>query len=549
MKLKERLGGILSAVVVSAALAFMLCLYAPLELFMSGQDEFWFSLDTLVPVLLILFAVIFAVLFLALLVLRLIGKTPYNIGLLLTGAVIFICYIQGNFLVGGIPSLDGTNFDWNAFSAERIKSIAVAVAVIGILIFVLLRFKESILRKTVMFGSAALSVMLAITLTTLMLTTPIVEKKGDLIPTGEGDFTYSEDKNLIVFVIDAVENKRFLEALDKNPEFKEVFSDFTYYEDAAAMYPFTLNAVPSMLTGVWNENETDFREYVKDSFQKAPLFEYLRGNDYKIGLYNDGEIILPYEFEGWFENQLSTSSKFKDPVSAAVTAVKMSAVRYAPWDLKCFGYNLPQHLIDAKYVSAEPIKEENPDFYAAIKDKNPIKLVGDKCARIIHIEGAHVPYQYDKDVNVIEDATYMDNIECTLTICEKYIERLKESGVYDNSVVVILSDHGYDDTVSLDLISRANPTMMVKGIGDKREEMKISETPVAYEDLTTAFPKLLEGEQTEAVFDSYKYPNGRRYLKYFFNEEHHMEEYIIEGKAYDLDSFKPSGKVFEAEDN
>lgn len=544
-KLKSKLSGISAGLVISAALSFMLSVYAPIELFLAGQDEFWFTIGALIPLTIIMFVISFLVLVAVLVVLRIVGETAYNIGLLITASTFLICYIQGNFLVSGIPSLDGVNFDWNAPSVERIKSIAVSLVVVGVLLFVLLKFKQVIFRKAVLYGALALSVMLAITLSTFALTTPIVEKDGDLVPTGKNDFVYSKDKNLIVFVVDAVESKDFLERLEANSEFADTFDDFTYYDDAAAMYPFTLNAVPSMLTGVWHENETTYREYVRTSFKKSPLFKYLREENYKIGLYNADEIILASEYDGWFENQINTESKFSSPVAAGVTVAKMAMIRYAPWDIKRFGYNLPLHLQDAKYIAEEPVKSDNLSFYDAIDDSNPIKVIDDKCARIIHIEGAHVPYRYDKNVNIKEDATYADNVDCTLTICDKFLARLKESGVYDNSTIVILSDHGFDDTEELDVTARANPAFLVKGIGEKGDEMKLDSTPVAYEDIPEAFTKLMNGEATEKVFGEYSYPDGRRFMKYYFTKENHMEEFIIHGKANDLDNIKPSGKVYD----
>lgn len=547
-KLKTKLKGISVGLVLSAAVSFMLCIYAPIELFLAGQDEFWFSIKALVPVTVIVFIIAFLLLAVILTVLRLIGNTAYNIGVLAISSVFLICYIQGNFLVSGIPSLDGVNVDWNAPSVERIKSIAVSLVVIGVLVFVLLKFKEVIFRKAVLYGALALSVMLIITLSTFALTTPIVEKDGDLIPTGKNDFVYSSDKNLIVFVVDAVESKRFIETLGKNSEFADTFKDFTYYDDAAAMYPFTLNAVSSMLTGQWNENETTYREYVRASFKESPLFKYLREENYKMGLYNADEIILPSEYDGWFENQINIDSKFSSPVAAGVAVAKMAMIRYAPWDIKRFGYNLPEHLQDAKYIAEEPVKSDNLSFYDAIDDSNPIKVIGDKCARIIHIEGAHVPFKYDKNVNIKEDATYIDNIECTLTICDKYLARLKESKVYDNSAIVILADHGFDDSVELDVTARANPLLLVKGIGEKGDEMKKDSTPVSFEDISEAFTKLVGGEPSEQVFKSYSYPEGRRFIRYYFTKENHMEEFKIYGRADDLENILPTGKVYDYKD-
>ena len=106
--------------------------------------------------------------------------------------------------------------------------------------------------------------------------------------------------------------------------------------------------------------------------------------------------------------------------------------------------------------------------------------------------GAHVPFSFDKDVNVIDDADYYTSIESSMTVTMAYLNKLREAGVYDNSVIIILSDHGYN---------------------------------FAYK----------EGDQRE-----------RRYLLYKYLGEDHMVEYVQTGYAGDESTLVPTGRVFDA---
>ena len=448
--------------------------------------------------------------------------------------------------MSGLPAMDGTNVDWNAAPIERIKSIALCVVVVAALTFVLLKFKDVVLKKVAFFGSLVVTLLLGITLVSLCITTPIVEKKNDLSPTGLNDFVYSEDKNLIVLIIDATDSTPFLAKVQEDEETLAAFKDFTYYNDAAAMYPFTLHAIPGALTGEWYENDMPYREYIEASFQKSPLFNYLQQENYRMGLYNKSEVILPYNFKGMFENHLDVKAKFSNPISAAISIVKMSAIKYAPWDLKFYGYNLTDHLDDSKSTLYEGVKKNNRTFYAELNKENPITLTQEKCARILHIEAAHVPYRYDKNVQIKEDATYNDNIECTKTICVKFLEELKESGVYDNSVVVIMSDHGFDDEERGIHRDRANPAFLVKGINETGDKMKINTTPFSYEDLADGLVNLLKGEKTrDNVFAECTYPNGRRFIDYEYIDNTHMVECLIKKTAADWENTIPTGNVYD----
>ncbi|MBO7217624.1 MAG: hypothetical protein J6V50_02885 [Clostridia bacterium] len=547
MKAFKFIKRIKEGLLLSAVISFMLSVYAPIELFLASQDDFWFSMKTLTFASVLMFLLVFIFLALVFFLLRLFGKLPYNIGLSVSAAGLFVLYVQGNFLVSGIPSLDGTNIDWNAHPEERIKSIVLCVLALSVFVFLLIKLKRKTFKKIIFFSSMAMGFILAVTLATLCLTTPIYEKENDLIATGYNDLTFSKEQNFIMLIVDATESARFREAVANNEEFGDTFDDFVCYDDTAATYPFTLNALPSLLSGVWNENTTSHRDYITRAINGSPLINHLRESNFKIGLYNTGEIVLPKSFDGVFENQINAEPQFSSAISAAVTIIKMAAIRYAPWDLKWYGYNLVTHLADSKALEgATPVKKGNSDFYKALKKENSITVNDGKSARIIHIEGSHVPFQYDKNVNYFKDATYMDNVECTVTICDEFLKQLKAGGVYDNSVIVICGDHGFDDTNDLGVQARANPILLVKGIGDKKDAMTVNSTPVSYEHLAEALTKLIKGETTaNTAFDGYAYPNGRRFLKYYFTKEEHMEEYIISGRADEYDKIKPSGKVYD----
>ncbi len=550
-KILKFLKSILTGIVVSAALSFMLTVYAPIELYLSSQKDFWFTLSQLVPYLILFFFLLTVLMSVVFAVLRAWGRTPYRIGVAVLSGIFLGLYIQGNFLVSNLPVLDGTAVDWNAHPIERIKSIVVFVILAAITVFGFLRLKFKVFKKAVLIVIGAVSLILIITMSTLLLTTDFIEKEEYLAPTDYNDFQYSTDKNLIVFVVDALGSPEFQVALENNPEFRDTFDDFVYYDDALAGYPYTLHSLPLMFSGEWYENEEPFHDYSNRVLAESDFINELKESNYKIGLYNDGELLFrKSKFEGVFENQVDLGSRFSNPISTFMLVAKMSAVKYAPWDMKFFGYNVVEHAADCRRFNASEqygnVKVKNTEFYGAIKDGNPITVTDEKCARIIHIEGAHVPYQYNKEMEVVTDGDYNDMVEACLTICDKYIARLKESGVYDNSAIVILADHGHDATYT-DYALRMNPVLMVKGIGDKREEMERNTTPMSYVDLSKGLTRLVKGVPANEIFNGFTYENGRRYIKYAAGKEEYMWEFIAHGKAYEADKMEETGKELHYE--
>ena len=536
-----------TGIIVSAALCFMLCIYAPIELFISNQSDFWFSINDLVFPAVLLFFICWVVLAAVLVLMRSRWEKGYNAAVFVLFSIQIICYIQGNFLVSRLPSLEGANVDWGHFGFGKATSIALVIGVAGVMLLLWKILKTVKLEKIVRFASGALGALLVITFTTLCLTTDFYNKNNNLLVTDYNDFTYSNDKNLIVFVVDATDNNEFQKALERNPEYSDTFDDFTCFDDALAGYIYTRPSMPFILSGKWFENETAYEEYVPIALEESPLIEKIRAEDYKAGFYSQGSFDMPKGFADVFENYIDDTPKFKNTFSAFSMLGKMSAIRYAPWDLKRFGYDAYGYSLSVMRASSSSdyggLKMNNLNFYGELKDENPISVIDDKCVRIIHIDGAHIPFQYNKDVELDPNATYSTNVDACLKICDTYIERLKESGVYDNSAIVIMGDHGFDIEQKSGL-PRINPFLLVKGIGEKHDSMVISDIPVTYEDMADAFCELMDGKDPITVFDALK-KEERRFLYFGYRGEHDMEEYIINCKADEFDKMTPSGKRYK----
>ena len=88
--------------------------------------------------------------------------------------------------------------------------------------------------------------------------------------------------------------------------------------------------------------------------------------------------------------------------------------------------------------------------------------------------------------------------------------------------------------------------LLIKGRNEQHDTMQISEAPISYEDLQEAYVRLLDGAQSDAVFD---WKEGdtreRRFLEYAPGNEKHMVEYLQKGHAQDLTTMVPTGRVFD----
>lgn len=73
-------------------------------------------------------------------------------------------------------------------------------------------------------------------------------------------------------------------------------------------------------------------------------------------------------------------------------------------------------------------------------------------------------------MNEIENGTYEQSIEASMTIVATYLQKLKDSGVYDNTAIMILSDHGYNIEDDDSSEKRQHPILFVKGVDEHYDE-------------------------------------------------------------------------------
>ena len=158
-----------------------------------------------------------------------------------------------------------------------------------------------------------------------------------------------------------------------------------------------------------------------------------------------------------------------------------------------------------------------------------------------------MPFHFDKDVNEIstDDGSYSQNVQASITIVHNYLEKLKEAGIFDNSAIIVLADHGYRDEDEIDaLVGRSNPLLLIKGFHEKHG-METSDLPIAHEDFQDMYQKLLAGNASDQLFDlSEGQQRTRRFLAFNFNTPELMWEFATKGRAGDFEAMEPTGNQF-----
>jgi len=551
-KIKQRdKTGLWAGFCVALAFSFMLFIFAPTEIYCYNQGEFWFDFFHLLPIMLVLFAGVFLVMVLAVTVMFVLLPRVYHIIMLPFLFIAFLCtYVQGNFLISNLPPLDGWIPDWNNYRKEMWQSaiLWITVTLIVAVMYRLLRTNK--FAKMSKIVSICMLLMFMVTTASVLFMTEGYKQKMKACSTTNDLYVYSEDKNYIIFILDTVDAENLSQLMEENPEYKNIFKDFTYYENMMGAYSCTEVALPHILSGQWFENEKSILDYSVESYNESPLLNALEADGYKLGMY---VFDMPYEDEKVyrFSNIVNKKNEISSYLDFTRLELKLIGIRYAPFQFKeksLFNTNrfalLWRLSDDYPYVYLT----DNKVFYDRMQETE-ITTVDEKCFKMIHIDGGHVPFQYDENMNIIENGTYQDNLKATLTITKTYLEKLKASGVYDNSVIVIMADHGYAEEYGFEegmeaCEERQNPIFFAKGVGENHE-LQVSNAPVSYEDLQEAFARLLAGSESGELFE---WQEGdvreRRYIYYDFLSDEYMYEYKSTGHAADVEAMIPTGEEY-----
>lgn len=532
-----------AALALPFALSFITCFYEPLFIYFTNIIEFSYQISDIFPWIFLLFVIIWIILTAIFCIAGLISRRLLLIGVFLAGSLFFAMYIQGTILIGDLPPTDGTMVDWGGFAPQKMQSLVLFVSVFVINAILLFVLKPRRYMNSVAAGSLFVSAVLFVTLAvTCIQNNGFQARTNPVRVTNYGMNFMSDDENVIVLVLDAMDGRKFRELYEtRDPEYKEIFRDFTFYPDTLAAYPYTQNSLPFIFSGLWNENEKPFIDYYHDALDESVLFRVLEQEGYSMGLF-ENDLLPNQSTVDRFENITTGTYGLASPVTFMMDELRMSFYMFMPYQLKHFE---PSALYNLIYVesSYNMFKWDDLEFWNYMHE-NGIEHIKEKRLNFIHLQGAHLPFRYDKNLNIIpesENPTYTGNVEASITLTEYYLECLKKEGVYDNSVIIILGDHGFEE--SNDCYGRQNALLLIKG-RNEHHDFSISDSAVSFADLNEAYNALIGGSLSESLF-SYSQERPRRYLFHEYAKEDTLTEYqLIGSPAWDTEALKETGNTF-----
>ena len=207
---------LIPAYILSFVIAYTVFVHEPIILYANNKADLWFDFMSMTKPIILLFLISFIDLLLVFTIIKALSKKDkvYNILLVIAFIVYFASYIQGNYMLKNLPGLDGTKIDWSGFMVQNIITLIMWLVLIVTYIFTIKKFKfEKVIKTSSKIVLAVFIMLLASSLSTMLTTRKMFMKKYPVFVTAENYGVFSNDKNFVIYVIDAADSRYFQKEL------------------------------------------------------------------------------------------------------------------------------------------------------------------------------------------------------------------------------------------------------------------------------------------------------------------------------------------------
>lgn len=480
-------------------LAFPMITFAvlsPLEIYVGNADEFLFGTGDFIWIFLgigILALVVLTV------VISLLPDVLRKMAYVLCFAFSFMSYIQNMFLNKTLMRTDGSKVEWDKLKGYTIGTLAIWLIIILLVCIVpkFLKNWEKVYAGVSVFISA---IELVAAISILLTNRYSLAGEGRFALDGSGQFKVATDENVIVIILDRYANGVFDNAIEDNASFTDVFSDFTYYNNANSTYNYTFPSMAYMMTGVkpdCTETTMAYKERAWLTGEADELHDDLNHLGYVYRLYTESGRHVYYDasyLDGRIDNitEIPSDAYHVDRKALTFLFTKMTLFKYMPYIVKPY-LELQNFQFDGivTYTGIANSVEGNDGFNARlISDGLSVDEDMDKAVTITLLSGIHTPYTIGANGEEVEDNTDK-RYECQLGInvmLQNYFDDLKELGVYDNATIIVTADHGlYIDD------NDPQPIYLIKRSGEEHTEMQYNTSPISTEDFRATIYEIVSG--------------------------------------------------------
>jgi len=545
---------LLLAFIISFNMCFTFLFFGPFEISVTNTDSIVFTPREMVAAM-TFFSMGICLAFT--LILSLLKGKIFNYALTLVFSLTVAGYIQGNFLNNMIGALTGDAIEWNGMAVDTLLNLLLWV-LIGLLAFCLLYLSQKIWRKTILFISITLVIMQFVAFISLSFGGAFeITKDRNYILTDSEMFTYSEETNTLVFVLDKLDYDYIEMVLEDEPDFFDKMYGFTSYTNATSEHIRTMPAVNYILTNMPDPFISSREDYIDRSWNQEDknILEDLAKENYRVNIYTDIETVFNDSFANDFVSNMAKSESTINYKKIIKSLSELSIYRYAPLVLKPFFWTHTDEFNNDILIAREENNVYVLDEVKYSKGLETIELTEDKYFKFYHFIGSHAPYTLLEDGTRSEVPTdVLEQTKGAFTILFKAFEQMKKLGIYDDTAIIITADHGDKVSDYQFLQKETRIGLFYKPRNSEDNPIQYSKAPVSLNNIPATILKSANlpydkygrpldeiGEEEEITRYFYKhllYDERHKDSKGYKPEDWGLYKYEITGDASDFDNWK-----------
>src|SRR5688572_4006289 len=367
----------------------------------------------------------------------------YVAGLVALGVTI---WAQGNLMVGDYGVLNGQDIDWSGQAWRNRYELAlwIAVPVVSVV------FARTIFSAGIFASRILIALQIVLLAYTAVQAGPEARAKWEGAP--EAIFELSSRQNVFHFVLDGFQSDAFHDILEaERSEIDRQYAGFTFFKNHMGAFPTTIVSIPAMLTGSVYRNQEPMRKFIAKEFKRASIFRAMRDQGYQV----DAVSGLNYD-------KPSTTNYYRLPTPyvtydayvrfAGWQLADLALFRHSPHVLKPWVYNDQSWRLQTRFGHSvdTPGRRYLPvNGQAFLADYTERMHVGHDRPnyKYLHVGIPHWPVSVNADCEYIgaqpaRRSNYTGQARCGIRQVGAILDKLRQQGLYDSSLIVVSSDHG-----------------------------------------------------------------------------------------------------------
>src|SRR5688572_5948909 len=355
-------------------------------------------------------------------------------------------WAQGNLMVGDYGVLNGQDIDWSGHSWRNRYELALWLVVPVVLMW----FSRKVLSTAVFASRILIALQIVLLVYTAAQADPEARAKWEGAP--EAIFELSSKQNVFHFVLDGFQSDAFLDILNaERSEIDRQYAGFTFFKNHMGAFPTTIVSIPAMLTGSVYRNQERMRTFIAKEFKRASIFRVMRDQGYQV----DAVSGLNYD-------KASTTNYYRLPTPyvtydayvrfAGWQLADLALFRHSPHVLKPWVYNDQSWRLQTRFGQSvdTPGRRYLPvNGQAFLADyTSRVRVAHERPTyKYLHIGVPHWPVSLDANCGYtgarpLRRSNYTDQARCGIRRVGEFLDKLRQLGLYDSSLIIISSDHG-----------------------------------------------------------------------------------------------------------